>query len=235
MFWGNYKQSMLDFAPEAYEGLVVQQGDGSYSDFRPAQDLFSGLGSTTMALFVNNWERIRGSIRYTVSETPVFDRSFGVAVEPADSRSGDVTVNLYPTRSLVAELGVRRTTLRRRTDGVEISTATIPRVRAQYQFTRSLFVRGIFEYSSQERLALTDPATGLPLYRVNSDGEYSERSGSDGYDFHIEGLVSYEPSPGTVFYVGYTRQMADTESFRFRNVQAMADGLFVKLSYRFRM
>ena len=146
-----------------------------------------------------------------------------------------MTVNLYPTRSLVAELGVRRTTLRRRTDGVEISTATIPRVRAQYQFTRSLFVRGIFEYSSQERLALTDPATGLPLYRVNSDGEYSERSGSDGYDFHIEGLVSYEPSPGTVFYVGYTRQMADTESFRFRNVQAMADGLFVKLSYRFRM
>ncbi len=235
MFWGNYKQSMLDFAPEAYEGLVVQQGDGSYADFRPAQDLFSGLGSTTMALFVNKWERIRGSIRYTVSETPAFDRSFGVAVEPANSRSGDVTVNLYPTRSLVAELGVRRTTLRRRTDGVEISTATIPRVRAQYQFTRSLFVRGIFEYSSQERLALTDPATGLPLYRVNSDGEYSERSGSDGYDFHIEGLVSYEPSPGTVFYVGYTRQMADTESFRFRNVQAMADGLFVKLSYRFRM
>jgi hypothetical protein len=61
------------------------------------------------------------------------------------------------------------------------------------------------------------------------------RSGSEGYDVHIEGLVSYEPSPGTVFYVGYTRQMEDAESFRFREVRAMADGLFVKLSYRFRM
>ena len=47
--------------------------------------------------------------------------------------------------------------------------------------------------------------------------------------------MSYEPSPGTVFYVGYTRQMEDTGSFRFRDVRAMADGLFVKLSYRFRM
>ena len=61
------------------------------------------------------------------------------------------------------------------------------------------------------------------------------RIGSADFDFHIEGLVSYEPSPGTVFYVGYTRQMEDTGSFRFRDVRAMADGLFVKLSYRFRM
>jgi hypothetical protein len=96
-------------------------------------------------------------------------------------------------------------------------------------------VRGIFEYSSQERLALHDPATGSPLFRVDGDGEYTLREGSEGYDFHIEGLVAYEPSPGTVFYLGYSRQMEDTESFGFRNVRATADGLFVKLSYRFRM
>ena len=234
-FWGNHKRSMFDFAPEAYQGLLVEQPDGSYSDFLPDQSLFGGLSSTTLSLWLNKWERVRGNIRYTFSETPVFDRSFGVAVEPADSRSGEVTLNLYPMRSLVAELGVRQTRLTRRTDGVEVSSAIIPRVRAQYQFTRSLFVRGIFEYSSQKRLALRDPATGSPLYRVDGDGEYTLRSGSEDYDFHIEGLVSYEPSPGTVFYVGYTRQMEDTESFRFRDVRAMADGLFVKLSYRFRM
>jgi len=235
MFWGNHQRSMFDFAPEAYQGLVVAQTDGSYTDFRPDQSLFGGLSSTTLSLWVNKWERVRGNVRYTFSETPVFDRSFGVAVEPADSRSTEVTLNLYPTRSLVAELGVRQTRLTRRTDGVELSSALIPRVRAQYQFTRSLFVRGIFEYSSQERLGLRDPATGLSLYRVDQGGEYTLRGGSEGYDFHIEGLVSYEPSPGTVFYVGYTRQMEDAESFRFREVRAMADGLFVKLSYRFRM
>jgi hypothetical protein len=50
----------------------------------------------------------------------------------------------------------------------------------------------------------------------------------------VEGLVSYEPSPGTVFYVGYVRQMEDMDAFRFRQIQPLADGLFVKVSYRFR-
>ena len=66
------------------------------------------------------------------------------------------------------------------------------------------------------------------------DDGCEERTGSDGNDFHVEGLVSYEPSPGTVFYVGYTRQMEDAEAFRFRQVRPLEEGLFVKVSYRFR-
>ena len=46
--------------------------------------------------------------------------------------------------------------------------------------------------------------------------------------------MTYEPSPGTVFYIGYTRQMQEPDAFRFRQVTPVADGLFVKLSYRFR-
>jgi hypothetical protein len=181
---------------------------------------------------VNKWERVRGIVRYTLSETPIFDRTFGVAVELADSRSTSVTLNLYPVHALVMELGLRQTTLTRK-DGVEASSAIIPRIRAQYQLSRALFVRGIFEYSSQERVGLRDPESGMPLFTCTS-GDCTERVGFEGYDFHIEGLVSYEPSPGTVFYVGYTRQMEDTGYFRFREVKPQADGLFIKLSYRFR-
>jgi hypothetical protein len=50
----------------------------------------------------------------------------------------------------------------------------------------------------------------------------------------MEGLVGYEPSPGTVVFVGYARQMRDAAGFRFQDVTTRADGLFVKLSYRFR-
>jgi hypothetical protein len=48
--------------------------------------------------------------------------------------------------------------------------------------------------------------------------------------------VSYEPSPGTVVYVGYARQMADLDpqQFRIRDLTTTEDGLFVKVSYRFR-
>jgi hypothetical protein len=233
-FWGNHKRSKFDFGPDRYEGLFAQQTDGSFSAFAPDQDAFGNIGSTTVSLWVNKWERVRGNVRYTFSETPIFDRSYGVAVELADSRSTSVTLNLYPIQALVMEVGFRQTTLSRKTDGADASSAIIPRVRAQYQLSRSLFVRGIFEYSSQERLALRDPVSGLPLYSCSSDS-CSLRNGSEGYDFRIEGLVSYEPSPGTVFYVGYTRQMEDTGSFRFREVRPRADGLFLKMSYRFRM
>ena len=61
------------------------------------------------------------------------------------------------------------------------------------------------------------------------------RTGSDANDFHLEGLITYEPNPGTVFYIGYSRDMAEPEAFQFQDVQAQADGLFIKLSYRFRM
>ena len=46
--------------------------------------------------------------------------------------------------------------------------------------------------------------------------------------------MSYEPSPGTVFFFGYTRQMQDSARFDFRDIQSTADGLFLKMSYRFR-
>ena len=234
-FWGNHKRSMFSFAPNAYEGLYVQQGDGTFESFRPDQDLFENLGSTTLSMWVNKWERVRGNVFMTFSDTPIFDRSYGVAVEPARSSSINATLNLYPTRALVAEVGVRSTSLKRALDNTEASRAIIPRIRAQYQFSRALFLRGTFEYSTQERAELHDPATGRPLFGANGDGTYSARTGSEGHDFFFEGLASYEPTPGTVFYIGYTRAMEDTESFRFREVRALNDGLFLKLSYRFRM
>jgi hypothetical protein len=229
--WGQHSLTRFSFDPEAYDGLFVQTAADAFVPFRPDQSLFAGLGSTTLSLWVNTWERVRGNVRATWSETPIFDR--GVAIEPVSSFSANLSLNLYPLRALQAEVGLRHSTLTR-SDGSEYSTATIPRVRAQYQFSRSFFIRGIVEYSNQERAGLLDPGTALPLARC-SDGVCSLRDGSDAHDFHVEGLVTYEPSPGTVFYVGYTREMEDSEAFRFRGVRPTADGLFVKLSYRFRM
>ncbi|MEX2465980.1 MAG: DUF5916 domain-containing protein [Gemmatimonadota bacterium] len=232
--YGNYSRTTFSFVPESYEGLFVEEGPGSYSAFRPDQDLFGGLDAFTVGLWLNKWEKVRGNARFTVEDTPIFDRSFGVAVEPARSYSSDVSLNLFPFRGLTAELGLRQTRLVRDRDGTEHSSAVIPRVRAQYQFSRAIFVRSIFEYSSQDARALRAPVTGAPLYRC-VDGTCSARSGSDGNDFHVEALVAFEPSPGTVFFLGYSRDMRDPVAFDFRELRPTADGLFVKLSYRFRM
>jgi len=232
--WGNVKRTVFDYRPEQYEGLFVQTADGALSDFRPSQSLFDGLNSATVGIWFNNWERVRGNARITFSETPIFDRSFGVAVEPADARSGELQLSLFPTRALIAELGVRFSRLTRARDGEEHSTAVIPRIRTQYQFSRALFVRSIVEYGSQESAALRDPATGRPLVDCDESG-CEPRAGSVGNDVRIEGLLGYEPSPGTVFFLGYTREMEDASAFGFEDIRATRDGLFVKLSYRLRL
>jgi hypothetical protein len=232
--FGNYKQSLYDYRPEQYDGLFVQQPDGSLDSFVPDQSLFSGLPSLTVGLWMNKWQRVRGNVRYTWSDTPIFDRGYGVAVDLARSGSAHASLNLYPTRALSGEVGVTYSRLERQRDGVQHSEAVIPRVRAQYQFTRALFLRSIFEYGTQVSLELTDPETGLPVYGC-STSECVARGGSESHDFRIEALMGYEPSPGTVFFFGYTRQMKDASAFGFENVRPTRDGLFMKLSYRFRL
>ena len=151
-----------------------------------------------------------------------------------NSWSGDVGVTLIPTGSAQLELGFRHVTIVRARDGSRYSSATIPRVQARYQLTRALYVRGIGEYSSQERGDLLDPVSGQRVWSCGTSGCVA-RTGSDAHDFRLEGLLGYEPSPGTVVFLGYTRQFRDTSAFSFTEVRPTADGLFLKLSYRFRM
>lgn len=228
----NLKWTAFDFQPARYDGLFAQSPNGTMSAFYPDQGRFRGLWGADANLWISTFERIRGNVRLSWNEVPVFSGS-SAAVEPANSYSGNLSLNLYPTRSLQGELGLRTSTIYRKRDGSRYSTAIIPRVRLQYQFSRAFYVRGIFEYSSQDRTGLFDPATGFPLYSCGDEG-CEEKAASASHDIHVEGLVTYEPSPGTVFYVGYTRQMQELDAFRFRHVSPVADGLFVKLSYRFR-
>jgi hypothetical protein len=231
--WGTVQRDFFEFAGTDYEPFFVRDAQGNLAPFRPDQGAFDALYGASFNLFVNTLERVRGNVRYSWNSTPIF--SSGVGMEPGLSRSGNLTLNLVATRSLGGEVGVRQTTITRKRDGTEYSSAFIPRVKAKYQFSRALFVRGIFEYSFQRREAPLDPVSGRALAYC-SDGTCDDLSATESHDFHLEGLVSFEPSPGTVFYVGYSRQMEDLDpqEFRWRDLRATEDGLFVKVSYRFR-
>ncbi len=245
-----YSRSSFSYGADQYQGLflapssAIQGGleeitplEGGFPGegflpFSPDPTLFSGLDALRFRSWLSSWERVRVSLGASWSETPIFDRS-GVPADLADSWSGNLGLTLYPTGSMQAEVGVRHVSLFRQRDGSRYSSATIPRIQGRYQFTRALFVRAIGEYSSQSRGALNDPETGRQV--VSCDEECTVRASSDAFDFRLEGLVGYEPSPGTVVFLGYSRQMRDQGSFRFQDVTTRADGLFVKLSYRFRM
>ena len=224
----NYRRNSFDFDGGAYasfhQGLAAPVSYG--------QGLHGGLHSVSLRSWIGRWERVRLSWGGGWRETPLF--ASGVPVDVGRSWNGEIGVTLYPTGSLEAELGARHVSIFRKRDGSRYSTATIPRLQARYQISRALFVRGIGEYSSQERGPLLDPVTGQVVSRC-SDGSCSPLLGSDSHDFRLEALLAYESSPGSVFFLGYSRHFEDTSAFGFRQVAPVADGLFLKLSYRFRM
>lgn len=109
-----------------------------------------------------------------------------------------------------------------------------PRVKVEYQVSRALFARVIGEYFSEEvRDLYDDSRTGYPLLQY-SNGAWVRALGYRSNSFRADWLVSYQPQPGTVFYVGYGAQMTEPEPMRFEHLVRRNDAFFVKASYLFR-
>jgi hypothetical protein len=228
--WRNY-----DYDAVEYDGLVSGGIGGVGGDpYRPDQSAFQNLFGASLNLSVGRWERIRGSLRGGWAQDVIFDRATGTPVETANQYSANAGLNLFVTTGLRGEIGVRHESLFRTSDGSRYSSATIPRVEAQYQFNKALFVRSIVEYGAQESRGLQNPETGEDLYYC-SDDDCSLRDGRVSNDVNLQLLGAYEPSPGTVVYLGYSRFMIEERAFQFEDLRAQNDGFFLKVSYLFRM
>ncbi len=230
--FGTYFREGFDIAPNRYAGLFSQTAQGALTPFAPDQSSFQGMSGLRLFIFANTWQRVRFRASSEWKDTPIFYRSLGVPIERANLWTGDLNFTLYPTNSLQLETGVRRAQFNRAASGNEYSSATLPRVTAQYQLTRSLFFRLIGEYSAQSTQGLLT-AAGDPLNFCDEDG-CELIAASESNDVYFEALLSYEPTPGTVFFAGYSRQMDELSAFEFRDLTAQQDGLFMKISYRFR-
>jgi hypothetical protein len=121
----------------------------------------------------------------------------------------------------------------RRRDGTTLSRANVPRLKVEYQLTRALFVRFVGQYDNRYRDALRDPRTDYPL-GVVQNGVVVPRAAVTTRDIRVDWLLSYVPTPGTVVFAGYGASLYEPEAFRFREMERVRDGLFVKLSYLLR-
>ena len=123
----------------------------------------------------------------------------------------------------------------RRTDHSLAGRNMIPRVKLEYQFTRSIFLRMVGEYDLAEHDDLRDETrTFLPLI-IGGQKALASRSAQ----LHGDWLFSYQPSPGTVLFLGYGSQgnaaPNPLERFNYQPLVRASDYFFVKLSYLFRM
>jgi hypothetical protein len=211
------------FRPEDYDDYEVEFRDGSRVPFAlpaPLTNLWAGAVRTRYR--VSPALQINGSA--FVREIPIFgEASRGLELRISPS------LDLRPTASWLLNLSYTLSRLRRQDDHTFYSSADIPRLRTQYQFSKALFARVILQYDLSEREAQRDPESGRPLI-IDDELSVDEQRGR----FLTQILVSYEPSPRTVFFIGWSRQMEGDRTFSLGEMDPINEGFFAKLSYLYR-
>jgi hypothetical protein len=125
----------------------------------------------------------------------------------------------------------------RRSDGTRVADGRIPRLKVEYQVSRAIFVRAIGEYNAQRQDALRDDSrTNLPIViRDPATGLYAPTVAFERNRFRVDALFSYQPTPGTVFFAGYSSFLTEPQGLQFGNLRRTNDGFFLKASYLFRL
>jgi len=123
----------------------------------------------------------------------------------------------------------------RRSDHTLVGRNVIPRVKLEYQLTRAIFMRLVGEYDLSETDDLRDETrTNYPLL---IGGELA--SATRVRSLHGDYLFSYQPTPGTVLFLGYGSQADglpdETQRFNWQPLRRTSDYFFVKYSYLLRM
>jgi hypothetical protein len=216
-------RAFADFLPEDYAGYRVLLPTDATEPFVPAAGVRGQIGAG-LEVTTPVWRRVDASLSIGTGGVPLF-------AEAAEGRGREVelAVSLRPTAQLRGELSTVWQRLDRSADGSEFARTVIPRLRVEYQPTRALFVRAIAQYLAERRAGLRDPRTGHPIV---TDGPGAMPFESNG--LRLEWLASYEPTPGTVAFLGYAVDLTEPDPLAFGRLRTRGDGLFLKLAYQFR-
>ena len=141
-----------------------------------------------------------------------------------------------PTARLRVDFDHNLQSFARRTDGSYVGIRRVPRLKLEYQANRAIFFRYVGEYATNYQDALRDDSrTNAPLVVMSPDGSFLRAAGLRQRSFRSDWLFSYQPRPGTVLFAGYGNTLATADATAQPGIRRTQDGLFLKLSYLFRM
>jgi hypothetical protein len=147
-----------------------------------------------------------------------------------------VEVSYRPTDRLRNSLSYFWQQVNRRTDGTLVNVGRVARAKVEYQILRPLFIRLVGQYIQDKTDSLRDDSrTNAPILIAGPGGTITRTAPSATNLFHVDALLSYQPTPGTVVFAGYSSDMVDADAFQFQNLKRTGDAVFVKFSYLFRL
>ncbi len=219
---GHAEHNLTDLRREDYAHYTVDRGAGPVA-YRPLSGVDDGF-ATSFGVTTPTWQSANATGQIARERGVIFpEGSLGYETRLTGSLA------LRPTGSIRFTASQTYSRITRGRDGSEFARTIIPRLKLEYQPSRSLFFRVIGEYVSERRAQLLDARTGDPLL---VDGAPVGSSESD--RLRVDWLASFEPSPGTVAFFGYGSSLDDTNAFGFHRMQRSSDGFFVKLAYQIR-
>ena len=141
-----------------------------------------------------------------------------------------------PTERLRVDFTHNLQSFLRRTDNSYVGVRKVPRLRLEYQATRSIFLRYVGEYASNYRDVLRDDSrTNLPIVILSPDGTYEPTETARQRALRSDWLFSYQPTPGTVLFAGYGNRLATSDGSPDLRLRRSSDGFFLKFSYLIRL
>jgi hypothetical protein len=214
-------RDFVELDPEAFAAYQTEVGTGT----RPYTPLDGVSGpSFQLSGSTPSFRRFDASASAGLGRVTIFAEG-----SAGDARTASASVAIRPASSVRIDLSTSYQRIHRDRDGSEFARTLLPRARVEFQPTRAFFLRGIAEYRAERRDALRDARTGEPLI-VN--GIPTTSFSTNGVSLEI--LASYQPTPGTVAFLGYAAALAATDPFAFDRLQRSRDGLFLKLAYLLR-
>ncbi len=215
---------------------VERRGPGGAVDTiapYPGSGTMRNMG-TSLTLITPRVGGLSGRVNATVGRDVNYDEWSAANIVFIDG-----AVQFRPTSQLRVDGTYILTNYQRRSDGSVVSVTHIPRLRLEYQISRSLFLRVVGEYNAARRDSLRDDGrTDDPILLFDPvSGTYSRGRAlaRENNTFRGDFLLSFQPVPGTVFFAGYGGSYRDTGRFKFGDLERTVDGFFLKASYLFRM
>jgi len=140
-----------------------------------------------------------------------------------------LTLNYRPTGKLRAQLMYNAEVYWRRDDKSIVGKTLIPRLDVEYQLSRPVFFRLVAQYDGSYQNTLRDDSrTGLPVFIFNpATSTFARDTAFQNNQLQLSALFAYQPIPGTVAFIGYGNTLNPS--------RRVADNVFVKFSYLFRM